>query len=72
MAYNRDKSKHGKYTDEPDDYRDNRVEFFLPDEDIDFTVLASDLRCYLGNDAEVNIGNHPRVSASDLYSCYSL
>jgi hypothetical protein len=65
MAYNRDKSRHGKYADESDDFRDNRVEFFLPDEGVDFHVLASDLKCYLGNEAEVNIGNHHLVSALD-------
>jgi hypothetical protein len=68
MAYNRDNSKYGKFTNDSDDFRDNRVEFFLPDEDIDFSVLASDLKCYLGNGAEVHIGNHPRVSSLDPIS----
>lgn len=65
MAYNRDKHKHGKDADDSDD--DGRVWFFLPGEDIDFDVLASDLRCYLGNGAQVEIGNHHRVSAACLF-----
>jgi hypothetical protein len=62
MAYNRDKSKHGKYGYDSDE--DDRVLFFLPSEDIDFEVLASDLKCYLGNGAQVEIGSHHRVSAA--------
>ena len=62
MAY---KHKHGKDADDSDD--DGRVWFFLPSEDIDFDVLASDLRCYLGNGAQVEIGNHHRVSAACLF-----
>jgi hypothetical protein len=64
MAHSRDKHKHGKGANDSDDEDDNRVWFFLPSEDIDFEVLASDLRCYLGNGAQVEIGNHNRVSAA--------
>lgn len=62
MSYNRDKSRHGTYAYDSDE--DDRVLFFLPSEDIDFEVLASDLRSYLGNGAQVEIGSHHRVSTA--------
>jgi len=62
MAYNRDKHMHGKDADNSDD--NGRVWFFLPSEDIDFDVLASYLRCSLGNGAQVEEGNYHRVSAA--------
>lgn len=62
MAHNRDKPQWSKYDDSDDD--DDTVTFFLPSEDIDFDVLASDLKCYLGNNARVEIGNHHRVSTA--------
>lgn len=61
MAHNRDKPQRGKYDDSDDD---DIVTFFLPSEGIDFDVLASDLRCYLGNEARVEIGTHHRVSTA--------
>jgi hypothetical protein len=46
---------------------DDRVEFFLPAEEIDFEVLASDIRCYLGPEASVSVGVHHRDGRAGYY-----
>jgi hypothetical protein len=47
--------------------KDDRIEFFLPAEDIEFDVLASDIKCYLGPEASVSVGVHHRDGRAGYY-----
>jgi hypothetical protein len=47
--------------------QDDRVEFFLPAEDIEFDVLANDVKCYLGPEASVSVGVHHKDGRAGYY-----
>src|SRR5271163_2392848 len=47
--------------------KDDRIEFFLPAEDIEFDVLASDIKCYLGPEASVSVGVHHKDGRAGYY-----
>src|SRR5271170_7496667 len=47
--------------------KDDRVEFFLPAKDIEFDVLTSDIKCYLGPEASVSVGVHHKDGRAGYY-----
>jgi hypothetical protein len=45
--------RHQRRADSEDDKSDDRIQYFVPSDGIEFDVIAADIKCYLGLDASV-------------------
>jgi len=52
--------------------KDDRILSFIPNDGIDFSVIRTEVQSFLGPEASVTRGKHPKVKFQGFFCCSSL